>query len=72
MDMKIFLEESLYIDFSPTIMQEKVKSLFYGIDDDVEKAKISYEYVRDEIPHTFNTQSDNITAKASDMLKQVI
>ena len=43
MDMKIFLEESLYIDFSPTIMQEKVKSLFYGIDDDVEKAKIAYE-----------------------------
>ena len=69
MDMKIFLEESLYIDFSSAIIQEKVKSLFYGIDDDVEKAKTAYEYVRDEIPHTFYIQSDIITAKASDVLK---
>ena len=68
MDMKIFLEESQYIDFSSAIIQEKMKSLFCGIDDDVEKARIAYEYVRDEIPHTFYIQSDKITAKASDVL----
>ena len=36
---------------------------------DVEKTKIAYEYVRDEIPHSFDIQSDIITAKASDVLK---
>ena len=68
MEIKSFLAENLYIDFSSTVIQDKVKSLFYGVDSDVEKTKIAYEYVRDEIPHTFDIQSDIITAKASDVL----
>ena len=35
MDRSIFLEENPYIDFSSVIIQEKMKSLFFGIDDDV-------------------------------------
>jgi len=69
MDIRIFLAENKYIDFSSTMIQDKVKSLFYGMDNDIEKAKIAYKYVRDEIPHTFDIQSDIITAKASDVLK---
>jgi len=68
MDNKIFLDENYYIDFLSNVIQDKMKSLFYGIDSDVEKAKTAYEYVRDEIPHTFDIQSDIITAKASDVL----
>ena len=68
MDMNNFLAENYYTDFSSTIIQDKAKTLFYGIDDTVEKAKIAYEYIRDEIPHTFDIQSDIITAKASDVL----
>ena len=68
MDNEIFLEETHYIDFSSPIIQDKMKRLFYGIDDNIEKAKIAYEYVRDEIPHTFDIQSEAITAKASDVL----
>ena len=68
MSNTIFLEENKYVDFSTAIVQEKAKSLFYGIDDDIERAKIAYEYVRDEIPHTFDIQLDIITAKASDVL----
>ena len=68
MDKNVFLEENLYIDFSSPIIQEKSKNLFYGIDDNIIKAKIAYEYVRDEVPHTFDVQSDIITAKASDVL----
>ena len=68
MNMNIFLDENYYIDFSSTIIQAKAKTLFYGIDDSVEKTKIAYEYVRDEIPHTFDIPSDIITAKASDVL----
>ena len=68
MDPTIFLAENQYIDFSARMIQDKVKNLFRGMDRDVEKAKIAYEYVRDEIPHTFDTPSDRITAKASDVL----
>jgi len=68
MDNTIFLVENKYIDFSSMIIQDKVKNLFHGIDSDVEKTKMAYEYVRDEIPHTFDIQSDTITAKASDVL----
>jgi len=68
MSIKSFLEENPYIDFSSSIIMEKTKSLFYGVGDDITKAKIAYEYVRDEIPHTFDIQSDMITAKASDVL----
>jgi len=68
MDTTIFLAENQYIDFSSAIIQDKARKLFHGIDSDVEKAKIAYEYVRDEVPHTFDIQSDIITAKASDVL----
>ena len=69
MDNKIFLVENKYIDFSSTIIQDKAKKLFCGIYNAVEKTKIAYEYVRDEIPHSFDIQADIITAKASDVLK---
>jgi len=68
-DKNTFIEENYYIDFSSTIIQDKSKNLFYGIENNIQKAKIAYEYVRDEIPHTFDIQSDIITAKASDVLE---
>ena len=68
MDIEIFLDEDKYVDFSSAVIQNKVKSLFYGIDDDIEKAKIAYKFVRDEIPHSFDVDPDIITAKASDVL----
>jgi len=74
MDFSKFLEENRYIDFSSPAIQEKAGELFHGINDDVEKAKIAYEYVRDEIPHSFDIpffdmNVKTITAKASDVLK---
>ena len=72
MDNTIFLVENRYIDFSSTIIQYKVKSLFCDIDNDVEKTKIAYEYGRDEIPHSFDIQSDIITAKASNEIIELM
>jgi len=39
MDRTIFLVENQHIDFSSTIIQDKVNSLFHGVNDDIEKAK---------------------------------
>ncbi|AGK99618.1 transglutaminase domain-containing protein [Clostridium pasteurianum] len=69
MDLKIFLQENKYIDFSSQIIQSKSHELFRNINSNTEKAKIAFEYVRDEIPHSFDIQARIITAKASDVLK---
>ena len=69
MDLTIFLAENKYVDFSSPIIREKEDELFRGINNDVQKAKIAYEYVRDEIPHSFDINAKIITAKASDVLK---
>ncbi|MBN1433098.1 MAG: transglutaminase family protein [Methanomicrobiaceae archaeon] len=67
-NMNIFLEEHPYINYSAPVIQEKAKELFSAIDDPVKKAKIAFEFVRDEIPHSFDTDAKIITAKASDVL----
>lgn len=67
--MDLFLQEHKYIDFSAPIIQAKLKELFNGITDDLKKAQTAYEFVRDEILHTFDIHSNTITAKASDVLK---
>lgn len=69
MNLSIFLQENNYIDFSSPLIIEKAKQLFHCINSDVEKAKIAYEFVRDEIPHSFDIKANIITAKASDVLK---
>lgn len=67
--MEPFLQEHPYIDYSHPLIRAKAAELFDGLEDDIQKAKAAYEFVRDEIPHTFDIQSDTITAKASDVLK---
>ena len=69
MDLAVFLQENEYIDFSSPLIIEKAKQLFHHIHTDVEKARIAFEYVRDEIPHSFDINAKIITAKASDVLK---
>lgn len=67
--MKEFLEESEYIDFYSDIIQKKAEELFTPNMTEIEKAKKAFEFVRDEIHHSFDINSDKITAIASDVLK---
>ncbi|MDR3599482.1 MAG: transglutaminase family protein [Desulfosporosinus sp.] len=69
MDFAVFLQEHNYIDFSAPLIIEKAKQLFNQMNTDIEKAKIAFEYVRDEIPHSFDIEAKIIAAKASDVLK---
>ena len=52
--MDIFLESSEYIDFESDIIKNKAEELFNSEMTNVEKAKVAYEFVRDEIPHSFD------------------
>jgi len=64
----MFLAKHKYVDFTSEIIQRKAVELFDGVSDDIQKARIAYEFVRDEIPHSFDINAKNITAKASDVL----
>jgi len=68
--MNLFLQEHKYIDFSSPNIQEKAAELFGNLKDDIQKSQVAFEFVRDEIPHTFDINSDIITARASDVLKR--
>lgn len=68
MDNAIFLKENKYVDFTSPVIIEKADELFHKIDNDAEKVKTAYEFVRDEIPHSFDINAKIITAKASDVL----
>lgn len=64
-----FLRADKYVDYNSENIQQKAAELFSPDMNDVEKAKIAYEFVRDEIPHSFDCNAQVITAKASDVLK---
>ena len=68
-ELSIFLAESKYVDFSAQIVQAKAVELFDGVKDIVQKARIAFEFVRDEIPHSFDIDAKVITYKASDVLQ---
>ena len=68
-DLNLFLQESQYIDFSHPDIQVLASDLFANAKDDIEKSQIAYEFVRDEIPHSFDINAGVITAKASDVLQ---
>ena len=63
-----FLLETELIDFCHPEMIKKSLQLFKPEMSDVEKAKVAYLFVRDEIPHSFDCNARVITARASDVL----
>ena len=67
--MEEFLKENEYIDFSELNIQKQIKTLFKENMSESDKARIAFEFVRDEIPHSFDSNATIITAKASDVLK---
>ena len=67
--MNRFLAATRYIDFNADNIQAKTYELFSDGMSDIEKAKVAFEFVRDEIPHSFDCGATAITARASDVLK---
>ncbi|MDO5558985.1 MAG: transglutaminase-like domain-containing protein [Oscillospiraceae bacterium] len=69
MDLEKFLEESFYVDYENENIISKAEELFSQQMNAVQKAKAAYEFVRDEIPHSFDKQPAAVTARASDVLR---
>lgn len=69
MSIDIFLQETPYIDYSSPIVREQAKALFKSVNSELEKTRIAFEFVRDEISHSIDVNAPVVTAKASDVLK---
>ena len=65
-----YLKKSEYIDFDNKIIAEKAKELKKASNDDISLIKNTYEFVRDEINHSWDAKDSRITAKASEVLKE--
>ncbi|MEN6461657.1 MAG: transglutaminase family protein, partial [Syntrophomonas sp.] len=63
-----YLRELDVVDYSHPLIREKVNELFSRSLTEIELAKIAFEYVRDNIPHSNDIQSSHVTCKASEVL----
>ncbi|AGY75312.1 transglutaminase-like domain-containing protein [Clostridium autoethanogenum] len=64
-----YLLADKYVDFNKKIIQNKVSELFSDNFDEIQKIKVAFEYVRDEISHSWDIQSKRVTRTASEVLK---
>lgn len=62
------MAEDEYVNFSDESIRNCSESLFYKLVNKTDIAKRAYEFVRDEIYHSFDIDASIITAKASDVL----
>ncbi|MDV7767574.1 transglutaminase family protein [Peribacillus sp. CSMR9] len=63
-----YLLELNEVNFSNPMIKSKVDELFNPSQTEIEKAKVAYEFVRDEIYHSWDIQGKRVTCKASDVL----
>lgn len=63
-----YLLELNEVNYSNPIIKKKASELFNPSQTEIEKAKIAFGFVRDEISHSWDIQSTRITCNASDVL----
>ena len=68
--MDKYLESSEYINWQQQDVLAKALSLAEGLDSEEAIVKACFEFVRDEIKHSWDYQINPVTCKASEVLKQ--
>lgn len=66
--MQSFLAPSFYIDWQHPLVRAKAADLTAGLTRVEDKAKSCFEFVRDEIKHSWDYQLNPVTCRASDVL----
>jgi transglutaminase-like putative cysteine protease len=64
-----YLLELNEVNYSNSIIKKKADELFNPLQTEIEKAKVSFEFVRDEISHSWDIQSKRVTCNASEVLE---
>ncbi|WP_456287978.1 transglutaminase family protein [Paenibacillus sp. AK002] len=63
-----YLQESEYINYSNIQIQELIRS--FKQDTEMERIKAVFEYVRDEIDHSYDVKKQEVTRRASEVLEK--
>ncbi|MGM9967240.1 MAG: transglutaminase family protein, partial [Rummeliibacillus sp.] len=63
-----YLKESNEVDYSNPIIQRKAEELFKTNQTDVEKIQNTFEFVRDDVSHSWDIQDELVTCHASEVL----
>jgi transglutaminase-like putative cysteine protease len=63
-----YLQSDRYIDFDNKAIEEKALELYHSSLDEIENAKIMYDFVRDQISHSGDINSERVTKTASEVL----
>ncbi|KGM45683.1 transglutaminase family protein [Neobacillus niacini] len=63
-----YLLELTEVNYSNPIIRKKADDLFNPSRTEIEKARIAFEFVRDEISHSWDIKSNRVTCRASDVL----
>src|SRR5699024_6061426 len=71
-DLNEYLTELNAVDYSNSVLQEKISELFNASKTDIEKAKIAFEFVRDEIHHSWYIQDQQVTCNESEVLAALL
>lgn len=66
--MDKYLADSLYVDFSHPDVSGTARSLAQGCNDELELTRRCFEFVRDQIKHSWDYSMNPVTCKASDVL----
>lgn len=68
--LNTYLEKSPFIDFDHPSIQDLIEQREWRRLDEVSQAKAVFEFVRDEIRHSFDANDTVVTCAASDVLAQ--
>jgi len=68
-DIIDYLKYDKYVDFFSMPIRQKADALFASSFDEKTRIKAAYEFVRDEIYHSGDIESDRVTKSASEVLK---
>ncbi|WP_310602651.1 transglutaminase-like domain-containing protein [Anaerosporobacter sp.] len=71
-EMQEYLSSSKYIDWTSNTIVEKANELKKYAKDEIHLIKTIYEYVRDEIRHSWDAQDKRVTKVASEVLEQKV
>jgi transglutaminase-like putative cysteine protease len=66
--MNKYLEHSEYIDFNHPLVASKAAALAMGTSSELNVVKACFEFVRDEVQHSWDFKQNPVTCKASDVL----
>lgn len=64
-----FVASTEYINYNHSLIQKKVDDLKEKAGSSLDYIKRAYEFVRDEIPHSWDIQSEIVSRTASDVLR---